>query len=402
MANTPPTASAEKAAPTAPEKVQSLATREKNVVRIPLSAIRVDHKWNARSGGWRDLPETAPTGESDAEPGELTLTDLAKSILLHGQDTAVFVRKNPKGTKHEFDLIAGFRRYEALELNAKKGEVVPGWTSVKEPTIIAVIKEVTEAQAQALNLRENTERNGLSPADLAFRIAEIRALHKKETGAELSKSSVADFLGLSPGYTGRLITVWEAQSDEINDAWRKFKPGVPIEKGGDPLSVEKRKALAKFPKGSPEQKKAYEDLIAIRVPDPSNDSWMKSSQSQARRVGFFLARLVREKSVKIEKPDFMRQVKTICTSSQGMFSVPGDPEPTQKQWEILADALQSGWIEGGKADPPPAPEPAPKADKADKADAAKAGTKAPDAPKSSPAAAAPSKNGEHKEQAKKA
>jgi hypothetical protein len=130
---------------------------------------------------------------------------------------------------------------------------------------------------------------------------------------------------------------------------------------------------------------------------------MKSSQSQAMRVGFFLARLVREKSVDIKKPDFMRQVKTICASSQGMFSVPGDPEPSQKQWEILADALQSGWIEGGKADPPPAPEPAPKADKANRADAAKAETEAPDAPKSSPAAATQqSKNGEHKEGGKKA
>ena len=388
MANTPPTAA------TAPAKVESAATREKNVVRIPLSAVRVDHKWNARSGGWRELPETATTEESDAEPGELSLSDLAKSILLHGQDTAVFVRKNPKGTKHEFDLIAGFRRFEALELNAKKGEVVPGWTSAKEPTVIAVIKEVTEAQAQALNLRENTERNGLSPADLAFRIAEIRALHKKETGAELSKSSVADLLGLSPGYTGRLITVWEAQSDEINEAWRKFKPGVPIEKGGDPLSVEKRKQLAKFPKGSVEQKAAYDDLVKLRVPDDKPDAWLDSSRKQAIRVGFFLGRLVRDKAVKMEKPSFMQQVKTICTSSVGMFSVPGDPGPTQKQWEILADELQNGWIEGGKADPPP---PEAKVDEAKPVEAkAKADGKTPEAPKSD------AKNGEHKEKGKAA
>lgn len=388
MANTPPTAA------TAPAKVESAATREKNVVRIPLSAVRVDHKWNARSGGWRELPETATTEESDAEPGELSLSDLAKSILLHGQDTAVFVRKNPKGTKHEFDLIAGFRRFEALELNAKKGEVVPGWTSAKEPTVIAVIKEVTEAQAQALNLRENTERNGLSPADLAFRIAEIRALHKKETGAELSKSSVADLLGLSPGYTGRLITVWEAQSDEINEAWRKFKPGVPIEKGGDPLSVEKRKTLAKFPKGSVEQKAAYDDLVKLRVPDDKPDAWLDSSRKQAIRVGFFLGRLVRDKAVKMEKPSFMQQVKTICTSSVGMFSVPGDPGPTQKQWEILADELQNGWIEGGKADPPP---PEAKVDEAKPVEAkAKADGKTPEAPKSD------AKNGEHKEKGKAA
>ena len=388
MANTPPTTA------TAPAKVESAATREKNVVRIPLSAVRVDHKWNARSGGWRELPETATTEESDAEPGELSLSDLAKSILLHGQDTAVFVRKNPKGTKHEFDLIAGFRRFEALELNAKKGEVVPGWTSAKEPTVIAVIKEVTEAQAQALNLRENTERNGLSPADLAFRIAEIRALHKKETGAELSKSSVADLLGLSPGYTGRLITVWEAQSDEINEAWRKFKPGVPIEKGGDPLSVEKRKQLAKFPKGSVEQKAAYDDLVKLRVPDDKPDAWLDSSRKQAIRVGFFLGRLVRDKAVKMEKPSFMQQVKTICTSSVGMFSVPGDPGPTQKQWEILADELQNGWIEGGKADPPP---PEAKVDKAKAADGkVKVEGKVPEAPKSD------AKNGEHKEKGKAA
>ena len=96
----------------------------------------------------------------------------------------------------------------------------------------------------------------------------------------------------------------------------------------------------------------------------------------------------------MEKPSFMQQVKTICTSSVGMFSVPGDPGPTQKQWEILADELQNGWIEGGKADPPP---PEAMVDEAKPAEAkAETKGKTPEAPKSD------AKNGEHKEKGKAA
>jgi hypothetical protein len=96
----------------------------------------------------------------------------------------------------------------------------------------------------------------------------------------------------------------------------------------------------------------------------------------------------------MEKPSFMQQVKTICASSVGMFSVPGVPGPTQKQWEILADELQSGWIEGGKADPPPLEA---KVDEAKAADGkVKVEGKVPEAPKSD------AKNGEHKEKGKAA
>ena len=134
--------------------------------------------------------------------------------------------------------------------------------------------------------------------------------------------------------------------------------------------------------------------MKLRVPDDKPDAWLDSSRKQAIRVGFFLGRLVRDKAVKMEKPSFMQQVKTICTSSVGMFSVPGDPGPTQKQWEILADELQNGWIEGGKADPPP---PEAKVDEVKPAEAkAETKGKTPEAPKSD------AKNGEHKEKGKAA
>lgn len=177
------------------------------IQNIPLHDIEVDHTFNARSGAWAQAGET-PDGHAG-------MAGLVESIKSRGQDTEVVVRPNVKGKSKAYFLVNGFRRYEALrsiaEANKDKGA-----------TIKAKIRELTDIEARALNVRENTSREDFTPADLAFGVAEMA-----KSGA--TDTAIAAELGLTQAYVSRLHTiVKETRTSKTFEKWRSSPVQIQV------------------------------------------------------------------------------------------------------------------------------------------------------------------------------
>lgn len=102
------------------------------------------------------LPDSALQGRMN-EPKNIEA--LAKDIEENGQIMPIVVRRDADGTPI---LVAGFRRLAAfLKINKKREK------NGEEPFLIEAKSEsISEEQAFLLNIRENNERESLSPLDM--------------------------------------------------------------------------------------------------------------------------------------------------------------------------------------------------------------------------------------------
>jgi ParB-like chromosome segregation protein Spo0J len=195
--------------------------QEDEIKHVQLSDIYVDHDWNNRSHA---LTLSQAEG-TETKAGGL---DALKLGLFHdGQDEAVILRstKDPNfykpGVKEPWALVAGFRRYQAIdELNKDepivkvaadaKRTVVP---NTANGTIRAVVRKLAEAEAVALNLRENTQRNDMSTPDLVRGAMKLGHIHQRDA------KQIATTLGVSPSYAAQLLRIGSLR-EEILAHWR--------------------------------------------------------------------------------------------------------------------------------------------------------------------------------------
>jgi ParB/RepB/Spo0J family partition protein len=136
---------------------------KEQLLSLAPSAIYADTAWNARHGDWtKNTIQTSENGnETDSgwEP-------FALSIATEGVQDPVEVRANPKGKdggtgpNAPWQLIAGFRRHKAATL-------------ANLATIPAMVKDFDDKQARLRNIEENTARDDLKGADLAWGIGEL-------------------------------------------------------------------------------------------------------------------------------------------------------------------------------------------------------------------------------------
>lgn len=102
------------------------------------------------------------------------LAELAQSIAQHGLAQPITVR--PVG--RHFEIVAGERRFRAVQML--------GW-----PTIPAIVRDLTDEQAAAIMLVENTGRADLSP------IEEAHAYARRSQQFGWSQAHIADVAGVS-------------------------------------------------------------------------------------------------------------------------------------------------------------------------------------------------------------
>jgi hypothetical protein len=219
-----------------------------NLVQIvSLADVEIDRKWNSRN---------SVENASETADGSKGFDGLVVSMATEGQKTPVMLRPNPKygkvdGAKPLF-LVSGFQRVEAkietaagtkdaLLLDAKAGgglaQAKVDALHTEEPTIRAFIVPMTDWEARKENLSENMQRHTLSPADIAFGVADLRKLNP-----DMSDQSVANVLSKNQSYVSQLKRIYEGTKGKIPagalyetskpililEAWRTAKKKVSV------------------------------------------------------------------------------------------------------------------------------------------------------------------------------
>lgn len=281
--------------------------KEDIVLTAPVSKVSIDPKWNSRFS----------VEDSSGEPDESTgLQGLADSIRSHGQDEPAIARLNKSGKGGpEYVLVTGFRRHAAIMKNAEKD-------GIKDPTIRLIVKDITEAEAFALNCRENVREN-LSPPDTCNAI-----LRMQELNPSMTEQSLANMMGKSQSYVNKMLTIGRGLKKNIMDQWR----GAPKK-----LDLSNMLDIAKLDKGK--QDEAYKVAsVPKEKKETRGDAWVKGAVERAETVGRLFGQLMREEVI-----DVFNESDLFSADRIRMFVTGVKPNGTEKQVEKVCDAAMSAY-----------------------------------------------------------
>jgi len=309
-----------------------MAKTEKAVIvqLVPLNLIDADHTWNCRSGDFR----------ADEEYGYLV-----ESIGAKGQDTPVLLRPHPDKTKAKrtpYAVVVGFRRFEAMcDVLRKSNEsykdkdlhAIAKALGSQMATAKAEVKEMTEADARAANIRENMQRENVKPADTAFAVQELLKHGKNDT-------EIAWSIGKGQTYASKMHRICTLPHDVLRD-WRK----API-----PLTAEEMDQLSRI-EGAGAQRDAYDKLVRNKQPRTSTGkkSVMAQLMGQATSFAGKLGGLARADLIELTTDDWEALIehmiripdkvadkikagdlRTIAAEAKRTFEEAKNPEPDTK------------------------------------------------------------------------
>lgn len=257
---------------------KNVATTDQ-IILIPLKDIIAESAFNSRSGDF--------TADKGAEEDN-DFDNLVESIKTVGQDEPV--RVVPKGKK--FFLVAGFRRFAAItKIAAEKKD--------PDATIKAIARDMTPVQMRSLNLRENTSRDNLKGADLAWAIHD---LWKTMGGSETSDVAVAKESGLSQPYVNRMLRIMRGVKTQVTDMWR----ASPVK-----VSTGDMETLLKFEPS--EQVEAYKRLLGKKGEqgEKGPNAWLDSNKKAAAKFAAFLGKLEKAELIDTENLKFSEHIDYI-------------------------------------------------------------------------------------------
>lgn len=285
------------------------------VLVLNLSDVFVDPSWNTRSA----VGEAEGSG---GEEGENDFVSLRESIEMRGQDIPVDVRPNPNKTKHHYALVAGFRRFKAIQDIAEKA-------GNKTPTVRALVHTfATEADAIEFNMRENTARADLSAPDTVYGISRLLKANPSVTDSNMAKS-----LGFSQPYVSKVHRVIDKVSPKLLTLWR--------DSIGVKLTLEQMHALTKI-EDKAEQTKAYEEMVRGKAEKTTSDkrkTWIESTMSKAHSVGMFLGKLAMAGHIEVYNPG-----ESFVDGLDAFVKVKSEAD--DKLRLKFSDALAKGYEEG--------------------------------------------------------
>ncbi len=149
---------------------------------------------DSKATGLKELPvDLLHAGEMqpriDMRPE--ALQELADSIKSQGIAQAILVRPGKNGT---YEIVAGERRWRAAQIAGL--DKVP-----------AVVRDLDDAQAAALALIENMQREDLNPME------ESRGLYKLKQKTECTHQELAEMVGRSRAAVSNLMRLMELERD---------------------------------------------------------------------------------------------------------------------------------------------------------------------------------------------
>ncbi len=182
---------------------------EQYSTQIPLASLLVDYAFNVRS-------KHGKKGEESYRGIEA----LAKDIQRDGQLVPVIVRPvvEKDGDPPKYQLVAGFRRYEAVR-------------SLDNPTILASVMNLDDVKASLVNIKENVARDNLTSYDLAKRCVELRdsmKLSQAKIASELAAGQDFKGEGMSRSYIGNLMRAFDSLHPKIKEAWKNEDPSLSL------------------------------------------------------------------------------------------------------------------------------------------------------------------------------
>lgn len=319
-------------------QIKSLSGNE-TIVHIPLSDILKTFE-NARSGKWD--ADTTIKSDANGEDQGSNFASLLASMKEEGQKTPIKVR--PKGKK--FELIVGSRRVQAREMIAAESKE-------KNPTIMAIVEEMTDLQARLENTIENTQRDDLSGPDLAWAVYKLQQEHLA-AGVKISDDTLAVKVGKSQGYVSKLLRIMSKGKASILADWRK----------GSGLTTTEMDEICKLDKA--EQQAAYDAAIAEAKGEGKKGkrgqgAWFESAKRAALKFGKLLGTAEQAGYLTVDADFDSEMVKFFGSTGQLKL---GD-KAGAKQLREIADELEKGYNSAGE-------EPEEKADKSADAESAAA------------------------------
>jgi ParB/RepB/Spo0J family partition protein len=303
-------------------------TMKEETKYVLLSEVHADFDWNARHKSFREeKPEVDESGKP-IEPDAGSFLSIVKSIQTNGQDEAVTVRPSTKGKK-PYDLVAGFRRYEALVRSASEKVNVPKGGTLDAPLIKIQIRNLSEQEAQSLNGRENIERENLSTCDQAFIVKRMLA-----TG--MTDVRIAAEVGMSNGHISQLHRIVEKMAPEILDRWRNEKVVQAS------LSLDKLEKISKEEGSKKQAEKLDEFMSSGSTKGGNKGKWIDSAIRQATAIGTLLGTLEFAELIDTGNLDLKKHVKSLVAGD--ILIIKGkDGKATDNQWDKIGEAAQNAW-----------------------------------------------------------
>lgn len=343
---------------------QTLKYAEDEIKHIPLTDIHTDWDWNARSRANVQAPEERT--EDREAPG---IVGLQISLRQVGQDEPVVVRRVSAGTSlggsktdKPWELVAGFRRYDAItamntseayrkEADEKKESIVK---NTPNGTIRAVVRDLDAKHARSLNVRENTARNSMSTPDLCWAVREM-VLQK------LDAKEIAQQLDISVSYATVLVRVAKLCHKSILLHWRNggefdgIASGVRVKLNDLDELCKRADEHAKVGREFDMQKE-YKKLLQGTASKAKKDKqWIEAGKKKATAYGEMLGLLqyfgFLKLTGKISAFDTIMGTEEIPTNT---LAVTGKKKLTQKQAQKFADAFEEAF--DAMKDGPPEPE----------------------------------------------
>lgn len=311
--------------------------KTEKILLIPLVDIITNGAiQNARSGVIEDASGVDPvTGiEEDFRTFQ--------NSLARGQKTPVIVRKS-EGHPDKYELIAGFRRYAALNRLFEAGQDEDG--RVPCPTIKAICREgMNEFDARLENISENIERTAMTAPDTAWALQDLKERWLLcNPGKDIADKDLGSIVGKSQSYSQRLLFITGGCSKKVIALWRAASPK-------ESPTIQEMTAIAKLPKG--EQVEAFKEAVEAKTPTKravkGPSAWFDKRKEELLMLGK-VVKLLEDPS---HQEDGQWTTETITRLVDMGFMKLGKNSTEQHVLELVGN-LTDGYQDG----PPPPKEP---------------------------------------------
>lgn len=295
------------------------------VKQIPLAEIDIDLEWNSRSPA---NVTSLISSETDEESSGLE--GLIANLIKVGQEQPVDIRPATppfyKRTLLPYSLVSGFRRCTALQtvyadegikLEAGKAKLTnPNYTIIPGLNDGCVLAKVhpplSESEAFMLNMRENANRESLTPPDTAMAVK--RSI--EQYGFKITDIAVQ--LGKTPASVSAYARI-AALPITILNHWHKGGEFEGVQSGRRVAMLEMLEVAKREPH---EHLDAYKRVLLHGIAKQNTTAWFERAKGRAAHMGNVLAKLQKDGFLTLQNNNWFGHIDTMVNIGKRTLSMP--------------------------------------------------------------------------------